>query len=558
MVEGYRARASRPQEDPLAEAPIACHELDHDGNVVWVNEAECRLLGLERSEILGRPIWEFVSPGERETSRIAVFRKLAGGDPLPVFERGYIRPDGVSLVLEIHEHYCHTEDGTVSGLRSFLLDITRRKQAEEALLNAQGELESRIRERTEELELAIDFVRREMEERRIAEKEQRKLETQMQSAQRMESVGVLAGGVAHEFNNLLTSIMGYASMAAMDLPDSSRARSNIEHVLAAAKSAADLTQQMLAYSGRGRFVLEPLDLSHTVDSTARLLDSMISKKARVKLYLPGDLPRIEADEGQLRQIVINLATNASDALEERPGEVSIVTGMQWLEMGELPSLEAGHVLPAGLYVYLEVSDTGTGMDVETLPRIFDPFFSTKFAGRGLGLAAVMGIVRSHKGCIKVTSTIGQGTTMRVLFPALPEGDEAVKRAGQANDPLLWRATGTVLVVEDEEPIRALVRAILERAGLTVLAAADGTEGLTLFREYGSDIRAVLLDLTMPGMDGAEVLRRIQQLRPEVRVLLCTGYSAQQMDMRLQGVRPAGFLRKPYVPAELIEQLRAVW
>jgi len=558
MVEGYGARAYRPQEDPLADAPIACHELDREGSVTWVNDAECRLLGLERSEILGRPIWEFVSPGERDASRRAVLRKLAGGDPLPVFERGYVRPDGVSLILEIHEHYCHAEDGTISGIRSFLLDITRRKHAEEGLLKAQEELESRIRERTEELELAIDFVRREMEERRIAEKEQRKLETQMQSAQRMESVGVLAGGVAHEFNNLLTSIMGYASMASMDLPDDSRARSNIEHVLAAAKSAADLTQQMLAYAGRGRFVLEPLDLSRTVDSTARLLDTMISRKARLNLYLQSDLPRIEADEGQLRQIVINLATNASDALEERPGEVSILTGMQWLEVGELPSLEAGHVLPAGLYVYLEVSDTGTGMDGETLPRIFDPFFSTKFAGRGLGLAAVMGIVRSHKGCIKVTSTVGQGTTMRVLFPALPEGDETVKRAAAANDPLSWRATGTVLVVEDEEPIRALVRAILERAGLTVLVASDGTEGLTLFREHEDRIRAVILDLTTPGTDSGEVLRRIQQLRPDVRVLLCTGYSAQQLDTRLQGLRPAGILRKPYVPAELIQRLRDVW
>jgi two-component system, cell cycle sensor histidine kinase and response regulator CckA len=558
MAESYGARPYRPEEDPLVDAPIPCHELDRDGRVVWVNKAECSLLGLKQEEILGRHISEFVAPDEQEASRVAVSRKLEGGDPLPVFERRYVRPDGIPLVLEIHEHYRRGRDGDIAGIRSFLLDITLRKNAEEALLKAQSELESRIRERTEELELAIDFVRREMDERRAAEKEQRRLEAQMQNAQRMESVGVLAGGVAHEFNNLLTSIMGYASMAALDLPGGSRARTNIDHVLSAAKSAADLTQQMLAYAGRGRFVLEPLDLSTTVESTARLLESMISKKATVKLHLEKNLSRIEADAGQLRQIVINLATNASDALEDHPGDVTISTGMQWLELGEIPSLEPGHALPAGLYVYLEVSDTGTGMDAETISRIFDPFFTTKFAGRGLGLAAVMGIVRSHKGGIRVTSKVGSGTTMRVVFPALPESASRMQPTLPIEDPLEWRGTGKILVVEDEEPIRSLARAILERAGLTVLTAPDGTTGLALFREHASEIRVVLLDLTMPGMDGIEVLQYIQRSSPDVRVLLWTGYSEQDIDTRLHGVRPAALLRKPYAPAELIEQLRMIW
>ena len=367
---------------------------------------------------MGRHIWDFVSPGEQEASRRAVTRKLSAEEPLPVFERGYERPDGSSLVLEIHEQYRRDRDGGIAGIRSFLLDITGRKRAEEALMRAQEDLEHRIKERTEELELAIDFLRREMDERRIAEKEQRKLEGQMQHAQRMESVGVLAGGVAHEFNNLLTSIMGYASMAALELPPASRAKENIDHVLAAAKSAADLTQQMLAYSGRGRFVLGPLDLSETVENTARLLDSLISKKAVVKLYLQKDMARIEADAGQVRQIVINLATNASDALEDRPGEVvdfhRECSGPR--ERSCRRSSRATRSRP-GLYVYLEVKDSGSGMDGETLPKIFDPFFTTRFPGRGLGLAAVMGIVRAHKGSIRVNTQPGQGTTMRVLFPA---------------------------------------------------------------------------------------------------------------------------------------------
>jgi CheY-like chemotaxis protein len=285
---------------------------------------------------------------------------------------------------------------------------------------------------------------------------------------------------------------------------------------------------------------------------------MISKKAVVKLYLEKDLARIEADAGQVRQIVINLATNASDALDDRPGEVVISTGMQWAETGELPTLEAGRVLLAGLYVYLEVSDTGAGMDSETLPKIFDPFFTTKFAGRGLGLAAVMGIVRSHKGSIKVTSKVGQGTTIRALFPSLLESNESEATAADIEDPLEWHSTGTVLVVDDEEPIRKLARTILERAGLTVLTAEDGNKGMALFREHADTIHAVLLDLTMPGMDGAEVLEYIQRVRPQVRVLLCSGYNEQDVVTRMHGYRPAGFLRKPYVVADLIGQLRAVW
>src|SRR5882724_11521660 len=479
MVESQGVKENRPQEDPLAKAPIACHELDSAGKIVWVNDAECELLGFSRQDILGRSVWDFVAPGQQEESRRAVARKLAGEEPLPVFEREYVRPDGARVMLEIHEHYRRDAGGGIVGIRSYLLNITRRKGAEEALLKAQEDLESRIRERTAELELAIDFLRREMDERRVAEKEQRKLETQMQHAQRMESVGVLAGGVAHEFNNLLTSIMGYASMAAMDVPAASRAKENIDQVLAAAKSAADLTQQMLAYSGRGRVVPGPLDLSETVENSARLLESLVSKKATVKLDLQKDLAPIHADIGQVRQVMVNLVTNASDALEDRPGEVLISTGMQWAERGERPSFEPGHALSAGLYVYLDVKDSGSGMDIETLPKIFDPFFTTRFPGRGLGLAAVMGIVRSHKGSIRVTSQPGQGTTMRVLFPAIPEVENTAENSTASKagaDALDWQAVGTVLVVEDEEPIRNLARAILERCGLSVLAAANGNEG----------------------------------------------------------------------------------
>jgi two-component system, cell cycle sensor histidine kinase and response regulator CckA len=372
---------------------------------------------------LGRPVWEFVAPEERDASRPAVVRKLAGEEQLANFERTLVRPDGSRLAIEIHENYLRDKTGAIAGIRSFLIDITERRRAEEALRKAQENLELRIRERTQELELAIEFLRREMDERRLAEKEHRKLEAQVQLSQRLESMGVLAGGVAHEFNNLLTSIMGYASLAETDLPEDSRARNSIDQVLAAAKSAADLTQQMLAYSGHGRFILEVLDVGKVIEGMGRLLDSMVSKKVTVRRNLAAALPHIEADSGQVRQVVINLATNAADALGDRRGCIEISTGVMWAEGGELPPLEAGRVLCAGLYVYIEVRDTGCGMDAETQAKIFDPFFTTKFTGRGLGLAAVQGIMRGHRGSIQVTSKVGEGTTFRVLFPAKDEGDE---------------------------------------------------------------------------------------------------------------------------------------
>jgi CheY-like chemotaxis protein len=346
-------------------------------------------------------------------------------------------------------------------------------------------------------------------------------------------------------------------MAGMEIPKGSRAQDHLEQVLSAATSAAELTQQMLAYSGRGQFVLEALDVSQLVKRTERLLESMISKKAAFTLDLTSELPHIEADAGQVRQVLINLANNASDALGDRTGEVAIRTGLMWAEGGELPSLQSGQMVPAGTYVYLEVADSGSGMDSETLGKIFDPFFTTKFTGRGLGLPAVLGIVRGHRGSIRVVSDVGQGTVVRVYFPAL-EDAEPQPEASPVAASISWQPAGAVLVVDDEEPIRILAQAILEGAGLKVWSAADGNQALDVFRAHAAEIHAVLLDLTMPGMDGAEVFQHISALRPEARVVLCSGYNEHEVSDRLGGSRPSGFLRKPYLPRELISVLNNVW
>jgi PAS domain S-box-containing protein len=540
----------------LSSAPIPCHELDGEGTIVRINEAGCRILGLREDQIVGRRVWEFVASEERDVSRERILRNLAGSKWLEPVERNWVRPDGVRLALEIHTQQICDSSGRVVGLRTFLLDVTRRKRAEEALRKVQESLENRIRERTAELELANAFLRREMEERREAEEQRRRLETQVQHTQRLESLGVLAGGIAHDFNNLLASIMGYASLASTDLPENSTARQSIERVLIAARSAADLTQQMLAYSGRGTFVLEALNVTQLIERVARLLESTIPKKATLRLHLAESLPCIHADASQIQQVVMNLITNAAESLVEGYGAVDVTTGVEWVGAGQRAATERGENLAPGEYVFLEVKDTGCGMDPETLNRIFDPFFTTKFTGRGLGLAAVLGIVRGHHGGIQVHSRPSEGTIFRVTFPAVAVCESDEYEHPVALEP--WTGHGTVLVVEDQAPVRDLARMILERSGLRVLTAEDGRQAVDVFTEHVDEVHAVLLDLSMPGMDGAEVLQYMTGLAPEVRVVLCSGYNEQDVHARLDGLRPAGFLRKPYHPAELMERLRSVW
>ena len=540
----------------LADAPIACHELDLHGNIVWVNQAECLLLGLPEKRILGNAAWVIIAPETQTQSRDVLQRMLHGEPPPAPLERTIIRGDGSRLIVEIYSQHIRDARGRLVGLRSFLLNITARKQAEEALRKAQEGLENRIRERTHALELANEFLRREMEERQKREAEHRKLEAQVQHAQRLESLGVLAGGIAHDFNNLLASIMGYASLAARDLAEGSRPRQSLEQVLTAARSAADLTQQMLAYSGRGTVVVDLLNVTQLIESVVRLIETTISKKATLQLSLARDLPPVQGDASQIRQVVMNLITNASESLGDSRGTVEVRTGVQWAEAGELEPLEPGQILPAGRYVSIEVADTGCGMDDETLAKIFDPFFTTKFTGRGLGLAAVLGIIRGHHGSIRVDSRVGAGTTFRVMFPAA-EGTVTDTEQDLREQPS-WRSDGLVLVVDDQPAIRDLARTVLEQAGLSVLTARDGYEAVTMFTEHARDIHAVLLDLSMPGMDGGEVFRHITQVVPDIRVVLCSGYNEQDVNTQFEHHKPAGFLRKPYHPAELVDRLRDVW
>lgn len=395
---------------------------------------------------------------------------------------------------------------------------------------------------------AVAIVR-DISERKRAEAEHIEYERQLVHAQKLESLGVMAGGIAHDFNNLLMAILGYTDMAQRDATDAAQVSHCLREVEKASLRAADLCGQMLAYAGKGRVVVEDIDLNEVILDTMPLLRASISKKAQLALQLqPGRVP-IRADASQIRQVVMNLVINASEALNDREGNLHVSTGFVTAESMS-QGASSSDCAPAAAQVYLEVTDGGCGMDSETLGRIFDPFFTTKFAGRGLGLAAVQGIVRGHGGRIDVRSTPGQGTAFRILFPALEAPKERSHQSNPGPGPDSVLQGGTILLVDDEEVVRALGKKMLERLGLTVMTACDGQEGIEVFTTHQSEIRAVVLDLTMPRMDGEEAFRELKRICPEVRVILSSGFNEQETVERFLGLGLTAFIQKPYRLADL--------
>jgi len=369
----------------------------------------------------------------------------------------------------------------------------------------------------------------------------------LEHAQRLESLGVLAGGIAHDFNNILTAILGNAALARRALTDESPALERLARIEQSAKRAADLCQQMLAYSGRGSFVLKRLDLSRLVREMGMLLEVSIGKQVSLRYRLADGLPAIEGDQAQLQQVIMNLITNANEAIGEQPGVIALTTGVMDVDRAYLTGAIADEQAVPGRYVYLEVSDTGCGMDEATQRQMFDPFFTTKFAGRGLGMSAMLGIVRGHHGAIRVYSEPGDGTTIRVLLPATEGQGEQEAHAHDEAQRSDAKMAGTVLVVDDELAIRELASAILEEMGFDVLQAEDGEQALACFRAQHARIVGVVLDMTMPRMDGKTCYRELRRIDPQVRVILTSGYSEEEATAHLKGKRLAGFIQKPFSP-----------
>ena len=504
------------------QAPIGYLVLNDVGLVQEINETFCRMVNRTRDQLIGTPFSECMEGDDRGVflARYRAFFMAPAGKSL---EALILRAQGPAF-------FAHMEGAVIR------LTLGRQPATNAPLL----------------LLSVTDIT-----ERKWAEEKRLQMERQMQQTQKLESLGVLAGGIAHDFNNLLTIILGNASLALDEMPPLSPARDSLKAIEATSLRAAELCRQMLAYSGKGRFVIENIRMNDLIGEMISLLKASISKKAILNLNLKEPLPPLRGDPSQIRQVLMNLVFNASEAIDEHGGVITISTGMMECSSGDISEIYLDDNLTEGLYVWLEVSDTGCGMDHETQRRIFEPFFTTKFTGRGLGLSAVLGIVRGHKGALKVYSEPARGTTFKVLLPAAESDKPPVPQSNGSPQHSDWKGAGTILLVDDEESVRNLGNRMLERLGFKVLIAVDGQQAVEAFRELHNEIVLVILDLTMPYMDGEETFRELRRIDPNVRVIMSSGYTESEIIPRFAGKRLSGFLQKPYTLDTLTQRLRDV-
>jgi nitrogen-specific signal transduction histidine kinase/CheY-like chemotaxis protein len=399
-------------------------------------------------------------------------------------------------------------------------------------------------------------------ERKRIQDERIELERQIQHGQKLESLGLLAGGIAHDFNNILTIILGNASLGLNNLSEDQPTHKCLTEVKVAAQRAAELTRQMLDYSGRGSFEMRNLDVSFLVKGMATLLRSSIPNNATLELDCSLLSTPIKADVNQIQQIVLNLITNAAESYDkEEGGVVRVQTGVIRCEQADLDKSCILEKPPAGKYVHITVSDTGSGMTEATRAKLFEPFFTTKFYGRGLGMAATLGIVKSHNGAILIESESGVGTTVRTLFPVQ---DSPGLDIITADSPLASvddsPVKGTVLIVDDEEAVLDIAERTIQRIGFTVLIASSGLKALDIFKTQGNSIDCVLLDMTMPQMDGIKTYKELRKINQQVAVFLASGYAEKDIEDKLKDLDIAGFIQKPYeastLKQTLLEFLRA--
>jgi PAS domain S-box-containing protein len=486
--------------------------LDKDGVQIYVSDVVEKMLGYTPAELINIPVLdEMIHPDDQQLTRSAFVKILQEGEASVQYRHRHKKGSWVYLEAWGSNQL---ENPDIGGIVVNVRDITDRMRVEEERMN---------------------------------------LEKQMLHAQKLESLGVLAGGIAHDFNNILTAIIGNAELAIMRLKPESPVHDNLQRIEKAASRAADLAKQMLAYSGKGKFVVESIDLNSLVEEMGHMLNVSISKKVVLRYNLTPSLPAINVDATQIRQIIMNLVIKASEAIGDQSGVVAITTGCLECNEAYLQEFWLTDPIPEGLYVSLEIADTGCGMDKETLGKIFDPFFTTKFTGRGLGMAAVLGIVRGHKGAVKVYSEQGKGSSFKVLLPA---GTKPAERFNGETINDNWRGFGVVLLVDDEETVRAIGGEMLKELGFDVVTASDGREALDLFKSR-NDIKLIILDLTMPHMDGEQCFRELRQLNPNVKVVMCSGFSEHEVTQKFAGKGLAGFVQKPYKLSILREVIQKI-
>lgn len=499
---------SRPGEAELLRlfenAPLGMYQSTVEGRFVFVNRALVRMLGYDsEQEVLELNLERdvYVDPADRDR----VIRRSGPVDVIAGVEATWKTRDGGEIIVLLYSSAVRDDDGTITGYEGSAADITR----------------------------------------------QRANERRTERAERLESLGVLAGGVAHDFNNLLHAVLGNIDLALRDLPEAFAVRGAIANARIAAARASDLTDQLLAYAGRGEITADEVDINEMVGEVSDVLKVSVSQRAILNISLAPDVGYVLADPGQIMQVVHNLVANASDALATNAGLITLRTSAIDTDI-ELDVAYPRGPLEPGHYVCIEVTDDGCGMDAHTREHIFEPFFTTKITGHGLGLAAVAGIIRRHGGGIRIVSEPNEGTTFKVFLPATPAPPAEPTDEGPA--VRVMPAGARVLVVDDEELIRDVAEQMLGELGFTARGADGGQQALEVLGAEGDATELVLLDMTMPDMSGEEVFGKIRELRPEVRIVLCSGYEID-VAKRFAGRGLAGFLRKPFKFETLEDMLR---
>jgi PAS domain S-box-containing protein len=486
--------------------------VDKDGIVTYVSPSINQLLGYSIDEIVGHRMEEFMPDHAAEVLRSEMAQALyPGGIEAPsslrplAFEVEPVKKNGEKISLEI----------TASPITN----------PEKQLVEIVG-------------------IARDITERKIQQQRHERLESEIQNARKLESLGVLAGGVAHDFNNILVSVMGYTGILLKKLTPGTNESGLVQKIEHAAERASELANHMLAYSGRRSLKLDYVNLNHIVKEMPELIKSSLSAKAVLLTNPAHYVPAVKADATQMRQVLMNLILNASDALGKKEGTITVTTGCTFVHQNTLNEMRWGGHLEEGEFVFIEVSDTGSGMNSETLEKIFEPFFTTKFTGRGLGMSALLGIVRSHSGAIDLNSTLGEGTTFRVLFP---KADSNGKKTDTASSPekLLPTPKGTVLVIDDDQFVRSALASMLDDLGMDAILAIGGYEGIEQYRQKADEIVVVLLDMTMPGMQGDEVFDELKEINPDIKIIVVSGYSEEDIDRIFDGKDLSGFLQKPF-------------
>lgn len=522
LTDRYRAEASRETDNLLLFAlmdsvPDLVYFKDTEGRLIRVNKAFKERFGFANdADVAGKTDFDLFAKEHAEAAQADEKLIIRNGLSMVAKEEREVWADGRITWASTTKAPFYSRDGRIIGTFGISRDISRQKQFEH---------------------------------------EHRLIEMRLQEMQKTESLETLAGGVAHDMNNMLGGILGNADLALTELPANSGVAQTIREIQTATLRAADLVKQLLAYAGKGAVTVESVDLGAIIREMTRLVSVSIHKEITVDISLDPNVPPIDGDPTQIRQVIMNLIINASDAIGKKTGRISVKTGAMDCDAAYLLQTRGGPDLKAGHYVYVEVSDSGCGISAEHRDKLFTPFFTTKKTGRGLGLATIFGIVRGHKGAIRVYSELDKGTTFKVLFR--PGEKPMAEIAAKPKKILPWKGSGTILVVDDEDMIRHVTRQMLSALGFTPLDASSGQKALELFNGNRDKICLVLLDEVMPHLGGEEVFAELRKIRPDIPVILCSGYGEKEAMTKQTYKGLAGFLQKPFTLQLLAEKVKSV-